>query len=446
MTMASLVSDPNGRRRIQWVGANGKRQQIRLGQVDKRMAERIRLRIESLVSAAATGFAPDDETKKWVDGLSDQLHERLAGVGLVQPRQQADLKGLFDTFVASHPEWGTHTKRNVEQARKWFFEHFSESTPVRAITKANADAFHGFLKKSLDSSNSVSSVLKKVKQAFAEAVAAETVGSNPFRHIKSPIRSNPERMEFVKPEWTQPILDACPDIEWKVIFAMARYAGVRVPSELQEFKWGDILWDQDRIRIHDAKRSRPGKSVIRIIPMFTELRPLLVEAYDQAEEGSVYVCPRSRSGSTNLRTQMHRIIKRAGLTPWQRTFQNMRSTRETELAEHFPMHVVTKWIGNTDSVAVQHYLQVTNDHFTKAADGQFDSDGFDIDVDAIFEEAARNQAQSEQNSQEPEMTDDDNEKPQVPEESGTCGQSRCKSLSDKDLQVPPRGVEPLSSG
>ena len=76
---------------------------------------------------------------------------------------------------------------------------------------------------------------------------------------------------------------------------------------------------------------------------------------------------------------MHRIIKRAGLTPWQRTFQNMRSTRETELAEHFPMHVVTKWIGNTDSVAVQHYLQVTNDHFTKAADGQFDSDGFDID-------------------------------------------------------------------
>ena len=44
------------------------------------------------------------------------------------------------------------------------------------------------------------------------------------------------------------------------------------------------------------------------------------------------------------------------------------------------------------------------------------------------------------------MTDDDNEKPQVPEESGTCGQSRCKSLYDKDLQVPPRGVEPLSSG
>ena len=140
---------------------------------------------------------------------------------------------------------------------------------------------------------------------------------------------------------------------------------------------------------------------------------------------------------------MHRIIKRAKLTPWQRTFQNMRSTRETELAEHFPMHVVNKWIGNTESVAVQHYLQVTSDHFERAG-SEFDGDGFELDIDAIFEQAAQNQAQSEQNSKEPEMTDDDNEKPQVPEESGTCGGSRCKSLSDKDLRVPPGGVEQLA--
>ncbi len=72
------------------------------------------------------------------------------------------------------------------------------------------------------------------------------------------------------------------------------------------------------------------------------------------------------------------------------------------------------------------------------------ADGFDIDVDAIFEEAAQNQAQSAQDLQELETTGSDNEKPQAPEESGACGQSRCKSLSDNDLRVPPRGVEPLS--
>jgi hypothetical protein len=158
------------------------------------------------------------------------------------------------------------------------------------------------------------------------------------------------------------------------------------------------------------------------------------------------ICPRCNDGSTNLRTQMHRIIKRAKLTPWQRTFQNMRSTRETELAEHFPMHVVTKWIGNSDSVAVQHYLQVTNEHFAKAAKGEFNGDGFELDIDAIFEEAAQNPAQSAQDSQELEKTGDDNVKPQAPDASGTCGQSHPKSLSDKHLIVPPRGVEPLFIG
>src|SRR5207237_6243548 len=129
--------------------------------------------------------------------------------------------------------------------------------------------------------------------------------------------------------------------------------------------------------------------------------------------GSVYVCPRSRAGSTNLRTQMRRIIENAGLTPWTRIFQNMRSTRETELTEHFPVHVVVKWLGNTESVAMQHYLQVTNDHFRRAADGNFEGQGFEIDVDAIWDEAAHIPAQSAQDSQGPATTGDDTKKAQA---------------------------------
>ena len=45
---------------------------------------------------------------------------------------------------------------------------------------------------------------------------------------------------------------------------------------------------------------------------------------------------------------------------------NLRSTRETELADAFPMHVVCQWIGNSQPFAAKHYLQVTDDHFSKA--------------------------------------------------------------------------------
>ena len=53
----------------------------------------------------------------------------------------------------------------------------------------------------------------------------------------------------------------------------------------------------------------------------------------------------------------------AGLQRWPKLFQNLRSTRETELAEDFPMHVVCPWIGNSQPIAAKHYLQVTDDHF-----------------------------------------------------------------------------------
>jgi hypothetical protein len=48
-------------------------------------------------------------------------------------------------------------------------------------------------------------------------------------------------------------------------------------------------------------------------------------------------------------------------------FQNLRSTRETELAESWPEHVVCAWIGNSKAVAKEHYLQVTEEHFERAA-------------------------------------------------------------------------------
>jgi hypothetical protein len=61
-----------------------------------------------------------------------------------------------------------------------------------------------------------------------------------------------------------------------------------------------------------------------------------------------------RSANANLRTQLDRIIRRAGLEPWGKPWQNLRSTRETELMERFPAHVVCKCIGNTEVVARQH--------------------------------------------------------------------------------------------
>lgn len=114
--------------------------------------------------------------------------------------------------------------------------------------------------------------------------------------------------------------------------------------------------------------------------MFPELAEILNEGYELAFEalqtteaeraGTVVSGPvvtRYRDSLQNLRTTFQKIVKRAGLTAWPKLFQNLRSTRETELAESFPLQAVTSWLGNSQLVAAEHYLQLRDEHFERAA-------------------------------------------------------------------------------
>ena len=71
-------------------------------------------------------------------------------------------------------------------------------------------------------------------------------------------------------------------------------------------------------------------------------------------------------------------MKRAGITPWPKLWQNMRASRETELVDRFPAHVVSAWIGHTVAVAEKHYLQVTEAHFAAAVDRSIGATSGDI--------------------------------------------------------------------
>lgn len=144
-------------------------------------------------------------------------------------------------------------------------------------------------------------------------------------------------------------------------------AAFGVPSEALRLRWSHIDWGNDRFVIESPKTEHHSGHESRIVPIFPELAPCLREAFEQAEDGSEFCIMRYRDTASNLRTQFKRIIARAGLEPWPKLWQNPRSTRETELADDFPAHVVSAWMGNSIPVAAKHYLQVTDDHFRKAA-------------------------------------------------------------------------------
>src|SRR4029453_11508119 len=75
---------------------------------------------------------------------------------------------------------------------------------------------------------------------------------------------------------------------------------------------------------------------------------------------------RYRKSNANLRTQLKRIIDRAGMKAWPKLFHNLRASRQTELLDRFPVKAVCTWLGNSQPVALEHYAQVTAEHFRTA--------------------------------------------------------------------------------
>ena len=93
---------------------------------------------------------------------------------------------------------------------------------------------------------------------------------------------------------------------------------------------------------------------------------MLEAAFDAAPAGTLHCVRGYRGNETNLRTQLLRILRRAGIVPWQKAFVNLRASCRTDLQEVFPDHAINTWLGHSSKVAEKHYLQTTEGHWERA--------------------------------------------------------------------------------
>ena len=132
-------------------------------------------------------------------------------------------------------------------------------------------------------------------------------------------------------------------------------------------RWNDIDWDLARFYVRSSKTEHHQGKEGRWVPLFPDLLEHLEAAWDAAEPGTKFVVTRYRCPSQNLRTTFQKIIHRAGLEPWPKLFQNLRATRATELTAKYPEHVASAWLGHSKEIAKEHYWQVTDADFERAA-------------------------------------------------------------------------------
>ena len=369
--MASISYEKRtGRRTVQFVGKDGGRRSIRLGKVSKTQAKSAKEFIEDLVACTWTGRAPGAATSEWVAGLPDVIRRRIEAVRLIEPQERHDCPTLGEWLAAY-----VGGRRDVKRATATVYGHtrrnllafFGADKPLDAITPGDADAFRVHLTSAEKlADNTVRRRMGIAKQFFRAAVRRKLIADNPFDGQATVVRQNPKRMHFVSREDAQAVLDALPDAQWRLVFALSRYGGLRCPSEVERLKWEDVSWDRMRFTVHARKTEHHADAGIRVVPIFPELYPYLLDAFEAAPDGAVFCCPQFANAAQMYRKAIMAALKRAGVKPWAKLFQNCRASRETELAERFPVQVVCAWIGNSPQVAAKHYLQVTDDHFAKA--------------------------------------------------------------------------------
>ena len=251
--MASLSTDPKGRRMIQFMAADGKRRTIRLGKMSRRQSESVKVRVERLVAAHLTGHAVDDETARWISDLDRQMAEKLARVGLIPEVEKMCLGPFLDRYFSSRQDVKPATLTVWQHTRRNLTEFFGEGRTLKSIARGDAEEW----RLSLVTGGLAESTIRKrcgfAKQFMVTAVKHELISSNPFEDLKSGAVANPSRYYFVTRQEADRVLEACPDAEWRLLFALSRYGGLRCPSEHLALRWEDVDWDRSRITVRSRK-------------------------------------------------------------------------------------------------------------------------------------------------------------------------------------------------
>lgn len=443
--MASIATDPGGRRRILFVGPDNRRRTIRLGRVNRRSAESVRRHVEGLLAAKLGGQPIPRTTAAWLSELPDKLYGRLARAGLVEPREQAadcPLERTLEAYLATRPELKPTTRLVRRQVIRDLARFFGADRSIRSIGPAEAEQFKAWLIRRQLAATTTHKRLQVVRGLFNALRRWKLIPENPFAEVRAPAAGIQARQRFVTREETERLLQACPDINWRLIVVLTRHAGLRCPTEVLSLRWEHVDWQRERITVPSIKTEHLPDRATREIPLFPELREPLLEAFELAGPGAVYVVDeRFRRGlagtgswgSVNPRTTFLKIIRRAGLEPWPRLFQNLRASLETELLQRFPLHVVTAWLGNTPKVALRHYLMVTEDHFAAAVRGGLETGGA-----GAAQKAAQQMRATGCNALQP--------APSVEMEGKALQQLALQCTSLQKVRIAGAGLEPATSG
>ena len=370
MAGVTISKSKNGNRRLLFFDLHDrtKRHQLGLGAMPKAEADTIKSRVEKLRACRIADTTPPDAINEWLASLPDEWHTKLVEASLAEPRfvgfRETPTLGELVELFKSQSQWSSNTEGTHGTYRRTFRHmqrRFGVDTRIDTITAGHAKDFRPFLEGEKPDGcglavSTASATITQVKTLFELAVDYEILDRNPFRKLPTPQHAADKA--FVSAEKSQKVSLELPNDEWRLGFALARWCGVRVISEIRGLVWSDVDFANRELLVRSPKTARYPDGASRVVPLFDEVELLMRKRFDEAAAGELHVLPNVRVNKTTFRETLIRAIDDAGFDVWPELFNSLRSTRETELLQlGIPVSEVAEIIGHSVRVAEKNYVQ-----------------------------------------------------------------------------------------
>ena len=416
--MASIRTEPNERKSILVICPDRKRRTIRLSTQSDTIAREAAKRIQELSDVMRDGELPSRNTMLWLQSQNDKTRQRIENAGLIKvtakekakreteklrkseaskPKTQS-LKQLTDRFRKGVANNKLSTHKTYDKIIRNLLTYFGADKIIQEITPQDATEFREWLKregnirsvKKADrgkkgigkpmAENTVRRRTGLARQVFKIGIRAKWITENPFEGLAATFKKNATRDVYIPPETIVDCINAANNWEWRLIFALSGFAGLRGASEILTLRWDGIDFNKGAIGemdVRSPKTEHHEGQESRVVPIFPDLLPYLREAEQMAEqiandEGRVveFVIDSYQGDweGRNLNQQAKRIIERAGHGVIPKIFPNLRASGETDLigSHDFDINDIAAWWGHSVEVALKHYSRRRDEH-AKAA-------------------------------------------------------------------------------
>jgi hypothetical protein len=306
--------------------------------------------LRRLAEAVRHNVDPRADVLGWVEGLPERLHLKLVGYGLVEPRAVvrsillADLRDRIDEWW---PDAAQNTRRLHRNALSKLLLLLDPSKRVRDVDVTDARKVERGLKALNLASSTVQTHVRHLHGQFSKAVEHGFARINPFDSIpRAAVAFDESKRRYISITDVHALIRLNDSL--LVPLALARGAGLRVPSEVETVVVGHIDAGQGIISVREKKTKRRSDRPIDAWAVDLLRRAGLLDGPDHE--------PVWRSGRHNLHKRLHAAIDVLELPAMERPFDGMRRCRERDLLDRGIDAVqAAKWTGHSPAVSAKHY-------------------------------------------------------------------------------------------